>query len=339
MKKIWICPKCRSTSTRRGNLNAHLKNCHPDESLEPIAYDPLLKEYYVTGPEKFNYYSDSSWGKQAREVSSSEEEGKIPWLRKQTRMLNELSDYGDAVLRFKNHAPTPTFPLIQGIWSNTLGPESPIDTFRPTVPDTDLLDYFSSRKTLILLGDVCIKCGKIIVVPSGFPPCKTARECHDDDCGFRTHNSTHQPMSFNLQNKLLDQLVKKLKEGIQETFEGKTYLYCSELISGAFFLKVIKNREEIEDKIGFLKIVRHIKMQTVTEGESWIVRACALGRTELSELEMDRYLSTTKSTCALFWAPLDCSPAHYLIWIDEEKPRLEKWVDKIRMEIFTRGLY
>ena len=78
-------------------------------------------------------------------------------------------------------------------------------------------------------------------------------------------------------------------------------------------------------------------MQTVTKGEGGIVRVCAHGRTELRELEMEISFHYIIHLYFML-ASLDCFPANYLIWIEKEKPRLEKWVDEIREVIFTRGL-
>ena len=78
-------------------------------------------------------------------------------------------------------------------------------------------------------------------------------------------------------------------------------------------------------------------MQTVTKGEGGIVRVCAHDRTELRELEMEISFHYIIHLSFILTA-LDCSPANYLIWIEEEKPRLGKWVDEIRKVIFTQGL-
>ncbi|HEX9318482.1 MAG TPA: hypothetical protein VF884_06070, partial [Nitrososphaeraceae archaeon] len=302
------------------------------------AYDPLTKEYSPGyAPEGLYFQEASSYDKNTY-LEDNENSNSLKW---KTKRLNEVSDYGDALIRFKKHAPMTTYPQIPtNLWTAFVTSSeitTPVRTFLPIEAKMDsLADSAPATNTLAILGDVCEKCGEITVIPiDNFPPLKRAKDYHENNCKI-TENKALPPSTI---TNRLGQLVKELKIGIRVTFGNKRYLYCKEILSGAHFLRVIRNREEVENGIWMLGKLAFVRVKTVLDRDYWMVRSRTLGRTELDEEEMTIFLSNAQSTCAVFWGSLDCSPAHYLMWIDEEKPRLKTQVNEILQILRSRPGY
>jgi hypothetical protein len=114
MNKIWICPKCKSPSTRRSNLKAHIRNCHPGEQHEPMAYDPLIREVILNWSPRIMHQVPPITASQLTYTDQRDSQSKQGrnLLAEHTKFLNVLSDYGDALKRFNNHVSNPVEPAV-----------------------------------------------------------------------------------------------------------------------------------------------------------------------------------------------------------------------------------
>jgi hypothetical protein len=79
-----------------------MKKCHSEVGASPIAFDPLLNERAVSKPADMTYFRESfPHGSIFNKQTKIDENKRPSWIQEKTRMLNEFSDFGDALNRFK----------------------------------------------------------------------------------------------------------------------------------------------------------------------------------------------------------------------------------------------
>jgi len=245
-------------------------------------------------------------------------------------MLNELSDYGDALKRLQKHAPisinTSMFAALMASGSysgarTTTG----INYFpRGVESQAESTNGDSALRFVGFSGNICRTCGEVTVIFVGeFLPKKTAREEHLVRLKKNVQEKPLPSVTPSLPSRKAE-LVNRLGYFVSTAFVGSKYLYCIMLDIKENFWKLTVNieiRAAVEVKMGIPEKINCVRMGNLAT-DHWAVRAHKHGRTEISEVEVAQFLENVEATYGIFWAPLDGLPQYYFMWIDEDKPNL-----------------
>jgi hypothetical protein len=289
----------------------------------PVAFDSLLKEYAVPRPDEMTYAE--SFTHPPFNTGAKDDGAEPPsWIKDKTRLLNEVSDYGDAVIRFRKHAPlsinpsmfAESMPHISYLDARTTGGINYSGQGKTAESYTKRADGSSANHFFGFSGNVCKTCGDVKVIFVGeFPPMETASERHLATLKQEKH----------LPNLALDlpslkaELLGQLSGFVGRAFEGKKYLYCKWLDIEEDLDTLTQNREAVESRMGIPGKFNLIKMSDLRL-DYWTVRVSRRGRAEISEIEETQFLKNAQATYAICWTELDGLPMYYFMWIDKEKP-------------------
>jgi hypothetical protein len=265
-----------------------------------------------------------------------------------TKSLNELSDYGDALKRFKNHLTNPIEPAVlfslmhsnkgqrpmftSGFGHSILSPQephtSPVMTSYDKSPD--------KRKTIAFWGFEGFKCRNCGIIILGFvydiPPLRRATESTTSKCSLAGYpdqlNQLERPRPY--QENLFTHLTRCITSSLGE----RLYLYCREVIASQNYNEFFKSQRALESILGIPDKFNRIKLGSISSGH-WAMRSKKEGRTLLLPNELEAFLQMAYASYALVHITIDGRSGYYFMWIDGEKPYFQLQSENILQRMLS----